>query len=423
MSIQRYLEQLIEEIDEKMNIPLPGSIRELKEQGFFFESDDLDERMEFHSIPLTRYSNILKESLPPPEKLSLKQSKMLVEKIYNLLENWNFHLEYPETTPIKEKYQLIYNHWEEFEVPTSGWHCHQDFCTGNCEDCEVKNHCQSFKEWEADPGSFKFPYEPDKFHPGFVSEDESNKKPGNDSSQLKKEIKGIMNSIPDKDFIPSIHNYCDRWCDMCSFKSKCSAFYFEKELLKLAANDDPERSSLGSVKHVFSVTSDILEESLKENDSDIELPVTTDDSFFPKLPAGEQKVLDFAKEYVFSTSQWFDAMPEEKIIEKQELMGPVNVIMYYHIFISTKLARAFFGRIDYPDDDPIQNDSNGSAKVAIMAIKKSLESWTQILTYKKEDEEVILRQCVKLKKLKKMVERFFPHAHKFLRPGFDYLPD
>ncbi|MGC9345047.1 MAG: hypothetical protein ACP5E3_20245, partial [Bacteroidales bacterium] len=98
-------------------------------------------------------------------------------------------------------------------------------------------------------------------------------------------------------------------------------------------------------------------------------------------------------------------------------------ILYYHIFISAKLARAFFGRVSFPDDDPYQNDSNGSAKIALMAISESLNSWSNLLKHVKKEEEIILQHCVKLKKLKNMVQRFFPHAQKFLRPGFDFLPD
>ncbi len=423
MSIQRYVEQLIEEIDEKMKIPYPEGIRDPENKSFFPETEEIDETMEYHSIPVTRFSKLLKESLPPPEKLNLKQTGMLVKKISGLLENWNYHLEYPQSTPVKEKYRLIYDHWEEFGIPTSGWHFHQDFCTGDCYDCPVKDYCETYKEWQENPRDFEMSDELDELHPESFSDDGSDRKTGKIIKPKKEKIKDILNSIPEKNFIPYMHNYCDRWCDKCTLRSSCSNFYFEKELLKLAANDDSDRSSFESVKHVFSLTSDILGEALNEYRMNIDLPVTTNDDFFPKLPACEQNVLNFAKEYVFSTSEWFNALPEEKITENHELLEPVNVIMYYHILISTKLARAFFGRVSYPIADPIQNDSNGSAKVALLAISKSLDSWTNLLNYKKDGEEVIIQQCVKLKKLEKMVERSFPNAQDFMRPGFDFLEE
>lgn len=423
MSIQRYVEQLIEEIDEKMKIPSPASTRDSENENHFFETGEIDEMMEYHSIPVTNFSKLLKENLPPPEKLSHKQTEMLVKKISGLLKNWNFHLEYPESTPVKEKYRLIYDHWEEFGIPTSGWHFHQDFCAGDCEECPVKDYCDSYKERQENPIDLEMSYDPEDISPelysdhGSVRESEKKRKP------KEEKIKDILNSILEKDFILSMHNYCDRWCDNCSLNSQCSVFYFEKELLKLAANDDPDRSSLGSVKHVLNLTSEILEQKLKENNLDIDVPLTTTDSFFPKLHVSEQKVLDFAKEYTTTTAKWLKALPEKKVIENHELLKLVNVIRHYHIFIPTKLARAFFGRVSYPEDDPIQNDSNGSAKVALMAIRSSLEYWTHLLNYQKNEEEAILKQCARLKKLTEMVERSFPHAQEFLRPGFDFLEE
>ncbi len=416
MSIQRYLEQLIEEIDEKMKIPAPAGVSLSDRDKCFFETDEI---MENHSIPVTSFSKILKESLPPPEKLDERQSGRLVDTISVLLENWNFHLEYPERTPVKEKYRLIYDHWEEFEIPTSGWHFHQDFCTGNCGDCEVKDYCESNESSK----DFDLSHESEKFQSGSVSDNVSARNTVKESTDKKEKIKRVLKSIQEKDIIPSMHNYCDRWCKMCSLRSRCSAFYLEKELYMLEASENPDKSTFEIISQVLSLTHDILEDALNENKVDFKMPVTTNDSFFPKLPAHEQKVLDFAKEYVFSTSEWLKTLSGERITVNHKLKEHVNVITYYHMFIPTKLARAFFGRVSYPEDEPIQNDSNGSAKVALLAIAKSLDSWTKLLSYNKDDEEVILQQCVKLKKLKQMVERSFPYAQKFVRPGFDSLAE
>ena len=377
--------------------------------------------MEYQSIPLTKFSNISKESFPPPERLDLKQSEMLVDKIAELLKNWNFHLEYPESTPVKEKYRLIYDHWEEFGIPTAGWDFHQDFCTGDCKDCPVKDYCNSYKEWENDSIDLEMSYDPTELDHNLYSDHRSDQESEKTTKSKKEKIKDIMNSINGKDFIAYMHDYCDRWCESCALKSKCSVFYIEKELLKLAANDDPDSSSLESLKHVFSITNDILNQTLKEKNMDIDFPVTKNDSFFPKLHVSEQKVLDAAKEYTMDTAKWLKSLPEEEIFAINELLKPVTVIMHFHVFISTKLARAFFGRVSLPEDDPIQNDSNGSAKIVLTAITRSLESWTHLLDYKKDKEEWILKQCTRLKKLTEMVERSFPHAQEFLRPGFDFL--
>jgi hypothetical protein len=215
MSIQRYLELLVEEIDEKMEIPSPARIGNSDCEDFFFEPDELDELMECQGIPLTNYSKILKESLPPPEKLNPEQAGILVDKITALLDNWNFHLEYPVSTPVKEKYRLIYENWEEFEIPKGGWHFHQDFCSGSCEECEVKEYCDTYNKDEKYPENVVTDKEIDELDKIFIPDQETESKPGKEFSSKKEKIKWILDSIQEKDFIPSVHNYCDRWCDKC----------------------------------------------------------------------------------------------------------------------------------------------------------------------------------------------------------------
>jgi hypothetical protein len=54
------------------------------------------------------------------------------------------------------------------------------------------------------------------------------------------------------------------------------------------------------------------------------------------------------------------------------------------VFIGVKLRRALDGR-DRPihgeegdEDDPVQNDWNGSAKVALISIERSIDAWDEV---------------------------------------------
>ena len=72
---------------------------------------------------------------------------------------------------------------------------------------------------------------------------------------------------------------------------------------------------------------------------------------------------------------------------------------------------------DSIETDPIQNDWNGSAKVALLSIDRSIAAWTTIgLTTADPDATAIAQR---LQALRLDVERTFPHARKFVRPGFD----
>jgi hypothetical protein len=94
-------------------------------------------------------------------------------------------------------------------------------------------------------------------------------------------------------------------------------------------------------------------------------------------------------------------------------------------FITVKLHRALDGRDLYRggeefEDDPVQRDFNGSAKVALISIERSAAAWRAIAEAgggptSREFAEL-------LAELQREVEAEFPNARAFRRPGFDALP-
>ena len=52
-------------------------------------------------------------------------------------------------------------------------------------------------------------------------------------------------SIPDDPrFIEDIYNYCDRWCERCSFTSRCMLYAMEEE-----DRDDPAANDINSEEY------------------------------------------------------------------------------------------------------------------------------------------------------------------------------
>jgi hypothetical protein len=69
------------------------------------------------------------------------------------------------------------------------------------------------------------------------------------------------------------------------------------------------------------------------------------------------------------------------------------------------------------------DDANGSAKVAIIGIERSIAAWSGFLPHFPDQENSILDLLVILKRLLMQVENAFPNARAFLRPGFDKKSD
>ena len=67
----------------------------------------------------------------------------------------------------------------------------------------------------------------------------------------------------------------------------------------------------------------------------------------------------------------------------------------------------------------LPKDSDGSAKVALIGIDRSISAWGIMLRYFPACEDELLKILVVLEKLRKKVEKEFPDARSFFRPGFD----
>jgi hypothetical protein len=64
-------------------------------------------------------------------------------------------------------------------------------------------------------------------------------------------------------------------------------------------------------------------------------------------------------------------------------------------------------------------DSSGSAKVALIAVERSLAAWVALREMFPEETDSILEILVHLDRLRRSLKKRFPRAKSFKRPGFD----
>jgi hypothetical protein len=92
----------------------------------------------------------------------------------------------------------------------------------------------------------------------------------------------------------------------------------------------------------------------------------------------------------------------------------VEIIRWYQYFIFVKLVRALKGKLDdFPED------SDGSAKIALIAITRSIAAWGQMYEHFPQRQDDILDMLVHLERLHKKAQATFPNAMAFVRPGLD----
>jgi hypothetical protein len=88
--------------------------------------------------------------------------------------------------------------------------------------------------------------------------------------------------------------------------------------------------------------------------------------------------------------------------------------------------RAVRGKVDEEEEgcDEFASDSDGSAKIALIAIDRSIAAWAAIRQYITGSAEGVIDIVAFLDSLRQGAEKAFPNARSFMRPGFDGIdPD
>ena len=203
----------------------------------------------------------------------------------------------------------------------------------------------------------------------------------------------------DEDFISGIYNYCDRWCERCTFSNQCRNF--QAPPAKGEHSQDVEAEHfLDSLQGSLQEAVKLLEQAAEERGLDWEEVQDAAENFEeeePEYTPSQLNLIKRSKQYYKLTSLWLDSnehlmsQKEEEMQQKDEL--GINVeqevdelndaltsIYHYLYFIHTKISRAVEGLHDewMLEEYPIQNDANGTAKITLIAIEKSITAWEMV---------------------------------------------
>lgn len=257
--------------------------------------------------------------------------------------------------------------------------------------------------------------------------------------------KDIRQMVRAPDLIPGIYNYCDRWCERCSFTSRCANFALGEQYFPNPQDRDITNQRFWDRLHeTFQTTLDMLREEAEARGLDLDSVDLTAaeraEEEFETLANSHECVVS-AKKYSRLTEQWFDSSEglfEEKRRELElvtrldlpdrnpheevaNLQDAVEVIRWYQYQIQIKLVRAVRRKTnDLPEiSEDFPKDSDGSAKVALLGMDRSIAAWGVMSGHFPEREDDILDILIHLDRLRRKTEEEFPAARAFVRPGFD----
>jgi hypothetical protein len=222
------------------------------------------------------------------------------------------------------------------------------------------------------------------------------------------------------------------------------------------------------LKDTFRATAEMISEWAEEAGVDLNA-VNVDAEMAEHQRAMEEaeqhELAQAARRYAEAVELWFRGafgaeaevhhdMPES--VGEAEVNLAVNdaaaVVRWYQFFIAVKLMRALSGSsgidedefddeevlsfdfIDHPGEDDDEEDdldleevmarssvidANGSAKIALVAIDRSMAAWSALQISLPEKSDTIKPMLIDLDRLRRGVEARFPRARNFIRPGFD----
>lgn len=186
-----------------------------------------------------------------------------------------------------------------------------------------------------------------------------------------------------------------------------------------------------NLQNIFAETRELLAEKAKEFGIDLE---AVSDEDYAEIRAREkafikgEEITKLAEKYAWEArpvldakDQWLAGSTADDALQADV----IEVIYWYQFFISVKIQRGLHGIIDEDGDEDTdeirdsQSDANGSIKVALIAIERSLLSWTYLLS--PQNFETVRPLIELLENTKQLTEKKFPNARDFVRPGFDEI--
>jgi glutaredoxin len=253
-----------------------------------------------------------------------------------------------------------------------------------------------------------------------------------------------LNQADDPRYIPGIYNYCDSWCQRCPFTERCLNYAQRPDFLKEESGEELDGDALWEhIEETLRSSLDLLRQIVEEEGIDLD---DVDLSEEMQAQAEEEEwsanhpLTRAAEDYIGMANDWFSVAggdPEQEASDLdvlaalgpfsdsqiEELAEAAQVIRWYQLFITVKIQRALNSRRREDRDRELWEghlrDSDGSAKIALIAIDRSVGAWGTLLHAVPARRLETVKQLSHLAQLRQNLEREFPNAWAFIRPGFD----
>jgi hypothetical protein len=227
--------------------------------------------------------------------------------------------------------------------------------------------------------------------------------------------------------IDFISSYCDRWCERCAYTARCSTYACQVAVAMCGDFEQGLELAVGRPKPEHDESDECDADWLADFDN--AEPSAAELEVFRKEEAARDQRIDAmalgstVHAYSMLAYRWLQARFEVIRATGDVLVTEaLDVVMHDALFVWVKVRRALDGRDRHVrgeevDEHPVQNDWNGSAKVALISIQRSEDAWRAIAQAIGDGQARMLADAAR--DLRTLTLKEFPHAMLFVRPGFD----
>jgi hypothetical protein len=243
------------------------------------------------------------------------------------------------------------------------------------------------------------------------------------------EVERYIEGASDPRLISGISNYCHRRCEQCPFTDRCLTFR------RLCDDQAPhlERNVLEDVDEHLALTVDLMKASCEREGVDFER--IQEEARSQDADAEIEQLYTEVNQDALYRQAFAYAHAAHDLVSGLERLAPfhewspvvreaLDTIGWYAWMVPAKVHRALHGLAGrasiWADEDAVQNDWNGSAKAARLAVTESQRGWDTLLLAGQAPPDARLRATRELlDRIDEGLAARFTRAMEFVRPGFD----
>ena len=227
--------------------------------------------------------------------------------------------------------------------------------------------------------------------------------------------------------IDVISSDCDRWCERCAFTDRCSSFACTVAIAMCGDTRAGIELAVGIPEPVDGERPETIGERLLADyveASPEELAAIGRVEEARRARLEKHPLSRMSKKYGMDAWTWLQAHHERFAAQVDPVLrDALDVVAWDALLIGAKVRRALDGRDrrehdeEDDDEDRVQSDWNGSAKVGIISLERSAAAWRTVAAATGANGASVLADAAA--HLHRAVLAEFPDALLFIRPGFD----